>query len=169
MAKVRISGGNYAQVDDEDLHLMINIDWSENRSKQSYTSYAHARINGVPTYMHRHILGLKPGDKQYVDHINGDGLDNRRFNLRIVNQSINGLNSRNRDKQVSKYYGVFKQKERKHFRAVIFDEQLGRVYLGSYLDEIEAAKAYDSYVRIFKPKDHPVNFPQEVTEDKDSK
>ena len=41
--------------------------------------------------LHREILGLKPGDP-WVDHLNGDRLDNRRENLRLATPSQNGLN-----------------------------------------------------------------------------
>lgn len=44
-------------------------------------------------YLHRFLLGLAHGDKREIDHVNGNGLDNRRTNIRI---GTSGLNKQNR-------------------------------------------------------------------------
>jgi len=56
--------------------------------------------------MHRLILGLKFGDKREVDHINRDGIDNRKCNLRIVNRNQQNQNRRAVRNRCSKYRGV---------------------------------------------------------------
>ena len=55
--------------------------------------YELKRINGTLKYVHRLVIGAKPGD--IVDHINGDKSDNRVENLRIVSKSQNNRNQRN--------------------------------------------------------------------------
>ena len=58
--------------------------------------------------MHREILGLRKGDKKVGDHINGNGLDNREFNLRAISRSINSLNRNHKQTGTSsKYIGVY--------------------------------------------------------------
>jgi hypothetical protein len=103
-----------------------------------YTS-AQDPVTKKQIRMHHYILG-KPNDKTYViDHIDGNGLNNQRENLRIVNTSLNSHNcKRRKDKTSSQYIGV--SLVRGHY-IVSFRGK----YLGSYQTEIEAARAYDIY------------------------
>ena len=55
-------------------------------------AYGIGTIAGVRTMLHRFILGIT--DKRHVDHINGDGLDNRRRNLRPCTPAQNAWNKR---------------------------------------------------------------------------
>ncbi len=155
MKKVMLNTGALAMVDDEDFDKVKLIPWSENRSAHSSTSYAHARINKIPTYMHRFILDAKKGD--VVDHINHDGLDNRRENLRLVSHQLNMFNRRGKEIATSKYLGVFKQNGRRKFRAFVQIPTVGRVYLGSYSTEVTAAKARNDYILKYNIKDNPLN------------
>lgn len=61
--------------------------------------------------MHREIMGLGHGDPREVDHLNQNGLDNRRANLRVVTKAEQRFNTRARDdKKVCPYRGVFQYK-----------------------------------------------------------
>ena len=71
------------QIDDDDAWVIVGRRWSIFNPRGSRTAYA--RSNGI--YLHRLIVGAKAGEE--VDHINGDGLDNRRSNLRIVTHAEN--------------------------------------------------------------------------------
>ncbi len=88
--------------------------------------------------MHREILGLKYKDGKVSDHINGNGLDNRRSNLRVCTASQNAWNRRSNSK--CGYRGV-----RKFFHRWQARIQVNRKcrHLGMYATAIEAAKAYD--------------------------
>ncbi len=154
MKLIMLNTGNYVMVDDEWEEVLRKIDWTENRAKHSKTSYAHARVNGIPIYMHRLITSAPVGS--YVDHVNHNGLDNQLENLRVVTQTRNMYNRREKDHS-SQYFGVFKQKDRNKFRAVVKDPHLGRTYLGSFNTQEEAALAYNKYVIQFELKDHPLN------------
>jgi hypothetical protein len=92
--------------------------------------------------LHRVILCAKPG--QIVDHINGDTLDNRRCNLRMVTARQNSTNSRPQDREgrVAKFRGVSFCKLTKRWRASITDERK-YLQLGRFSSAIEAAYAYD--------------------------
>lgn len=76
--------GRFTIVDDEDYERCSAIVWSFAARR-----YAH---NSSAGYLHRLVISAKPGET--VDHINGDGLDNRRSNLRICTQSENLMNRR---------------------------------------------------------------------------
>ncbi len=54
---------------------------------------------GQSNVLHRYLMGLEPGDKREVDHINGDTLDNRRENLEIVSAGENRVRAFHRAKE----------------------------------------------------------------------
>lgn len=92
-------------------------------------------------------MGLKFGDEREIDHIDGDGLNNQEYNLRICTHTENMRNF-----QVpivirtSKYRGVCWHKSNNGWAANISISNKSR-YLGTYSLEIEAAKAYDKAAR----------------------
>lgn len=89
-----------AIIDKEDFHLVKNITWSllkwGDRLEYARSDYHNpeSNIKRKRTLMHHLIIG-KPKGKLMVDHINGNGLDNRKCNLRFVTNSENQLNSIN--------------------------------------------------------------------------
>ena len=95
MPKIALTQGYYAIVDVEDLPIVCSHNWQV--VKGPWNKYARAN-GGI--YMHRLILNT-PGDK-YTDHINGNGLDNRRCNLRVCTASENAANGKSRQKRASK-------------------------------------------------------------------
>ena len=78
----------------------------------------------------------------FCDHINHDGLDNRRANIRNCTLKQNNANSRSAKNASSKYKGVSWNKLRKKWAAYI-KKDYKQLYLGLFENEIEAAKAYD--------------------------
>jgi hypothetical protein len=107
--------------------------------------------------MHREIM--RPPDGFVVDHIDGNSTNNRRRNLRTCTRRQNLYNSRPR-RGKSKYKGVRYEKRTKRWVAEITHR--GRKYhLGSFKNEVEAAKAYDRKARqLFGPYAR-LNFPED--------
>lgn len=93
-------------------------------------------------HMHRLILGLDSRDTRLCDHKNGNGLDNRRANLRIATTSQNLANRGKTRRNTSGYKGVmwFKRKRKWYARIRVSGKS---VHLGYFDDPIDAAKAYD--------------------------
>jgi hypothetical protein len=79
-----------ALVDLEDFEVLGHYRWC--LTMWGYVVRNLSRPTRGQVRLHREILGLTTEDERKVDHINGDPLDNRRENLRIVNNSQNGQN-----------------------------------------------------------------------------
>lgn len=90
MPTISLTNGRICFVDFEDYETLRSIKWTYTQNGSN--GYA---VNGAKkkrVYMHRLIINAQPGER--VDHINGDGLDNRRYNLRICSRSTNNRNRR---------------------------------------------------------------------------
>lgn len=74
-------------LDPEDRHLFRHR-WRLMRTKSGLI-YAWRTAGGRTVYLHRELLGLTTGDGLEVDHLNGNGLDNRRSNVRPVTHAQN--------------------------------------------------------------------------------
>lgn len=140
MLTIPISFGYNIIIDDEDFELTSKYKWYAR--KHGNTSYAVAAINNRwsdgTIKLHRLILNAAP--QQYIDHINRNGLDNRKENLRFCTPLQNSMNRKSIGK--SKYKGVsWKTKNKKWCSQIQYEGH--KIYLGLFLDEIDAAKAYD--------------------------
>jgi hypothetical protein len=142
----RKAAGRAALVDDADYELVRGYTWyvlDVPRTGGRTVSYALARVGRRPDrstiYMHALIAGARP------DHANGDGLDNRRENLRPATRRQNGRNSRPRADltKTSQYKGVCWDKRAGKWRVQIGDHGRRR-HVGHFTDEVEAARAYDA-------------------------
>jgi hypothetical protein len=137
------NGKGFAVIDAADYDLVVGYRWYLRPNKTR--RYATASIPGEDgkyrsVQMHRLLLNAPaPFD---VDHRNGDGLDNRRVNLRLATRMQNSHNRRKYKITTSKYRGVWYDKSRKKWRAQIMLEYRS-IYIGQFATENEAARAYD--------------------------
>ena len=90
--------------------------------------------------LHRYIMNYT-GDN-YIDHINGNKLDNRKNNLRIVTPKQNAQNISSQKNSTSKYIGVYYSKQNKKYMSRIHVNNK-TLYVGSFQSEEDAAKARD--------------------------
>lgn len=140
--EIQLSQGMVAIVDDEDFEWLSQYVYYY----VSSTGYAR-RVDGYSRkYMHRDIT--KCPDDLHVDHINGNRLDNRRENLRIVTVSQNHMNRiRLPISKTSIYRGVSAYTMRGMWQAQI--HKSGKIlHFGHFKDEAEAALVYDIACRI---------------------
>lgn len=126
-------------LDLEDFDKIKDYCWFEDGH-----GYVNARAKDVDKTikMHRLILGLDFGDTDIVDHINHNGLDNRKINLRICDKSKNAMNAEIQSNNVSGVCGVSYDKEFDGWRAYITKNNK-RYDLGIYKkidDAIESRK-----------------------------
>lgn len=108
--------------------------------------------------MHREIVNAP--DNLNVDHKNGNGLDNRRANLRICTQAQNTHNRRKNKQSMSIYKGVcWMGKIGKWMARIMVDGE--SIYLGVFSEQIDAARAYDNAARIHYGEFAWLNFPED--------
>ena len=138
----RTYGTHIAFVDDEDMPKLKGIGMYIWTSKRHHTFYLMATINKKQIRVHRLLLGVTD-PKKLVDHKNGNGLDNRRDNLRVTDSRGNNSNARKRkNARTSKYKGVHLDSGSMKWIAQI-QVNSKKLSLGHYLVEEEAAKAYN--------------------------
>lgn len=94
---------------DECDSWLLNYKWSYQKTRKGKPYYARATINGKRTLMHKLIMAE---ENKLVDHVNGNGLDNRRSNLRYCNNSENLLNRNKSKNNTSGYKGIWYRKDR---------------------------------------------------------
>ena len=104
----------HAQVDDCDAPLVRNRKWI--LATNGGCRYAVTTVDGRQLLMHRILLGLKTNDR-HVDHIDGDGLNNTRSNIRVVSHAENMQNRRLHRNNTSGYRAVSFDKKNKKWRA----------------------------------------------------
>jgi hypothetical protein len=110
-------------------------------------------------YLHRAIMHARKG--KLIDHRNGDGLDNRRDNLRLATHSQNMCNRRKTKlKTTSRFIGVYFNRETNKWRAAIKCKGK-KIALGRFVNEVEAAMAYDAAAKKYHGRFASLNFPPE--------
>lgn len=146
--------GVKALVDDADYGYFSQWNWyvdSKGYAKRD-TEVAGRRFSWK---LHRMVAAVPDGI--IVNHINGNPLDNRRANLRTVTPRQNCLNRTARKGR--KYKGVYKNAKAATYTARIISNGK-HIYLGSFRDEIEAAKAYDAAAKEHHGEYAKLNFPE---------
>ncbi len=158
-----LTNGENVLIDKKDMPLVSPYNWYARKTTNTSYAVRSSRVNGKrgTTWMHRVILGLKKGEM--TDHINGDGLDNRRCNLRKCTNAQNQHNMHARWGR-SKYRGVH-WNGRWVARIRVNGEP---IYLGRFAEETDAAHAYDKAAIEHHGEFANLNFPlpKRNTEDK---
>jgi len=139
---IALSHGKKTTVNDCDYEWIMCLDLGWRAIKDRHTYYAIADHRGTTVRMPRIILNVPPG--MQVDHIDGNGLNNIRENIRIVTPAQNGMNKRIPIDNKTGYKGVYIAKDRKvnKYKAQI-RVNYKAIYLGCFDNPEDAAKAYN--------------------------
>jgi len=160
--RIPLTKGKFAIVDLDDYYWLKKFRWFA--SKNIITYYANRNAysweNAKTRSFLMHRLIIKAPDNLLVDHINYNGLDNRKANLRLATKMQNNRHViRTRNPGTSKYKGVTWRKDRKKWAVKIMAD--GKtISLGYYKDEIQAAKVYDRAAKIYHGEFAALNFPE---------
>jgi hypothetical protein len=168
MKTVALSGkkaaGRVAFVDDADYALVSRYRWhvherDQGPDRRPMGPYARTGVYSPVTrhttmiLMHVLITGVRTG----IDHANSNGLDNQRENLRPAGQDLNTANMRPATGKSSRFKGVRRHREGKWEARIRIE---GRpAYLGLFLAEDDAARAYDAVALAQWGEFARLNFP----------
>lgn len=149
-SKIKLTKGLFAQVDESDFEYLSMFKWHAAKGGK----YAAAVRNGRIVYMHRLIMNAR--EDMEVDHINGDGLDNRKLNLRLCTSAQNHYNHKLLKTNTSGYRGVSKTRFGTYHVSISVNDKT--LHLGNYKNIIEAAKAHDDAVKRYRGEFAVPNF-----------
>lgn len=142
MKTIQLSRGKVALIDDVDAELMSRFKWHAHKSQTKWYAMTDlGTFRRTMLYMHRLIIRTRVGE--IIDHINGNGLDNRRSNLRICTLRQNLCFRPAPKNNRSGFKGVGFDRKSKKWRASITSNRKW-FYLGLFDSKKEAALAYDS-------------------------
>ncbi len=145
MKTIELTKGKVALVDDEDYGWLSQYNWSASKGNSGLW---YARRGGsvnkrkYQVYMHRQIMGCEEKDK--IDHVDGNGLNNQRSNLRPATHKQNVSSQKKQTRPTSsRYKGVrWRPAERKWAAAIKHNGKT--IYLGLFILEASAAVAYNA-------------------------
>jgi hypothetical protein len=137
MKEIYLTQGKVALVDDCDYEKINSQKWCAAENRGNF--YAKCKLNGKGVSMHRIILNIADPEI-FVDHRDGNGLNNQRSNLRLTGRSGNGANRKPSSKKESQFLGIFR--DRKKWVASLGKN--GQSFTVRCETEIDAAKAYNA-------------------------
>ena len=139
MKEIQLTQGKVALVDDEDFERLNQWKWFAAKSGNTYYAKRFGNIR-----MHRVVMGVTSLHNLIVDHCSGDGLDNRRQNLRVCSSMENSANRRSAKNSSSKYLGVSYEIGRNKWVARITSNKKV-IRIGYFKTEENAATAYNMF------------------------
>lgn len=140
--RILLTQGKFARVSRKDYDFLNQWKWHYSHGyavRRIHRRLGKDRYTGTYLYMHRLLMECPDG--MVVDHINGDGLDNRRGNLRVCSQQKNLWNRRVQSNNKLGVKGVRWNKHKNRYEPQIIVNGK-KVYLGRYKTVEEASRAY---------------------------
>lgn len=151
---VPLTRGKFAEIDQQDADRVLLHSWRVHCAGRGKPIYAATRIDGRVVLMHRMLANAS--NSECVDHRDGDGLNNRRTNLRRCSQSENKRNRKKRCVSSSRFKGVYRDGE--CWRAqIIADKRRTRM---RFPTQLQAALAYDPLAVKLHGDFARTNFPE---------
>lgn len=158
MKLIYLTKGYTTQVDDIDFEQLNRFKWYAATSRSNTPIYAARKSGTKPRkniYMHRLLLNA-PQDRE-VDHIDGNGLNNTRGNIRLVTRRQNSLNTSKRPSRIP-YRGVeFRKADGRYWCRIVHNGK--RISIGYFHSAVNAATAYDKKALELFGEFGKLNFP----------
>ncbi len=158
---IPLTQGKVAIVDIEDYERLACFKWAALRRGRQHIIWHAVRYAGGGrrnqhySYMHREVINARA--EFVVDHIDGDGLNNRRSNLRECTTPQNVRSQIKRQGQ--EYKGITFSKKEQKWIAQIKNESVAR-RIGTFDKAIDAARAYDRAAILYHGDFARINFPR---------
>jgi hypothetical protein len=145
---IPLSRGLFAIVDDCDFNEMSKFKWCAQEDDHTYYAVRSEKHIGKTKVIRMHRSILNPSDDMVIDHINGNGLDNRRENIRACSIKENCRNYKMPKTNTSGVKGAVFDKRRGKWQVHIKVDRLNK-HIG-YFDSLEdAAKAYNEAAKKY--------------------
>lgn len=163
MRLIALTQDKVAAVDAEDYERMMKRLWYAIKMNDTFYAASNDYSSGkkVMVFMHREILGLPFGHIPEVDHENGDGLNNQKYNIRIATRAENSRNRPHHKNSKFRYKGVWLMRRGNKRYASAIETGGKRFFLGCFYTEEEAARAYDRKAVELFGRFARLNFPDE--------
>jgi len=140
MKKIKLTKKQFALVDDEDFDFLNQIKWQTHKIGNTFYAYHGKRIGSKIFNYAMHRIIINPPNDLQIDHIDHNGLNNQKYNLRICNSAQNQMNKISNKKYKGVY--VFYRGIKKYIKSNIkINNKLK--HLGYFNTEKEAAEAYN--------------------------
>lgn len=141
MKLIELTQNLFAKVDDEDFEYLNQWKWYAKKDGHKIYAARNLYENKKCKIILMHCVLL---NNKGIDHIDGDGLNNQKNNIRLATKTQNRANTNKIRKHTSSIYkGVYRKKTNKKWQAEICANKI-KIYLGSFDNELEAAKAYNN-------------------------
>jgi len=140
-AFVTLTKGYVAIIDADDLEIVNTSNWYASVKPRTVYAIRAVYNNGTQQILRLHRIIMKAPFGMEVDHINGNGLDNRKINLRVVSKNENAKNKRMNLNNSSGFKGVSWSNKRGKWLSQIQHDGTA-IYLGCYLSKEEAYEVY---------------------------
>ncbi len=154
MKEIRLTQGKVALVDDEDFEWLSKQKWNAHKIRETWYATRHGADGSF--YMHRVIMNA-PTDK-LVDHIDGNGLNNQKGNLRIASNAENLWNQGRHKNNTSGYKGIYLDKRCNKWAVQIRANRSSPQCMGYFETAEEAARVYDNAAKKLHGKFARLNF-----------
>lgn len=135
LGKIPLTSGKYAIVDADMYEYLMKWKWHVKNGR-----YAVRRDQKTRKFVYMHRVIARTPDGLETDHIDGDGLNNRRANLRHCTHQQNGWNQRQKRRKYSRFQGV-SWKDKRWIAQITVNGKV--ITLGTYTAEEDAAEAYN--------------------------
>lgn len=141
MAYVPLTRGKTAVIDAADAHLVGGVNWCAVKFGDTFYAATNRRLDGKRRVAYAHRDLMTPPDDMIVDHIDGNGLNCRRSNMRLATRAQNVRNSRRPKHNTSGFKGVSYNRKNQRWQAHIKVDSKS-TYLGLYATPEDAYAAY---------------------------
>lgn len=144
MKQIKLSQGKVALVDDEDYEELNKYKWYSYKGGNTFYAGRNFNSNGKQKTIKMHRIIMNTPKEMETDHIDGNGLNNQKSNLRIVTHRQNGQNKR--INKSSRFVGVCWNEINNKWRAQIKINKKHKS-LGVFDTELEAHNAYQNKLK----------------------
>ena len=149
MKEIQLTQDKSTMVDDANFDYLNQFNWYASKERNSFYACRVTQANKIKTRrtMRRQILGLSCSDSKQVDHIDGNGLNNQRSNLRVCTNQQNQYNQRPQTGRSSRFKGVSWKTKDKRWAAGIRHNKKD-IWIGNFkIEKVLRENARDRFER----------------------